>query len=265
MVRADIQRILHKKSMYIVLSLLFGGFTFLQLFIVTPNVGETISEPLFRHTLDIVARFSTLIIGIFTFYTVYIDDFSSNNLSNILSVGIERSTYVFSKLIVMVLFVTGILILGTVFFFSLYGILALIHNGAPFHVHFFEHILYGVITLYFGIIAFSLLVQVILYSTQSALVSIFALLFVYSSAIIEILDRFSTLSRLDLQLVKSYTLSYRLFEVSQMLTIPNYIENGFSYTILLATWGIGLLYILFLLPIVIFILKKVDIKYDALS
>ncbi len=111
--KAELYRILKKKSLYILLLVVAVGYAALNYMILPSNA--TIND--FFQPVGMLISLIPMVFGIYIFITVYNDDFNNNIINSSVGFGIKRYKLVIYKLIVsFILTLIIILVLAGVFF-----------------------------------------------------------------------------------------------------------------------------------------------------
>lgn len=153
LIRSEIYRLLHKKSLYMtnaVLMVIFGAILY---FAMTEAGRDDMSMMLIGNSLLPITPY---IFGAIWFIAVYTDDFGSKSLSNIVAAGYPKWMIVVSKFIVFVLFVIfQYIILGI--FYALIWLLVVGHlpnlPAEGFNMLINTTIVCMILTIGFGVLA----------------------------------------------------------------------------------------------------------------
>jgi ABC-type transport system involved in multi-copper enzyme maturation permease subunit len=124
LIRAEIYRVLHKRSFYIyfgVLAVLYAMFVVIRLSSLgVDSVGDDASK---------MFTFLPVLVGGYLFATLFNDDLSSKNLSTLIGFGISKAKIVLAKLLLLVGFGTLIFGLAPLFMNFVYALLGFANTG----------------------------------------------------------------------------------------------------------------------------------------
>lgn len=118
LVRGEIYRLFHKKSM----AVYFGALTILYFFLAFIRSGGFSTESVVKDAMTLF-NFSSVLAGGFFFSAIYTDDLNSKNLTVLVGYGMSKIQIVLAKLLLSVLFCTVFFGLFPLFHAAIYALL----------------------------------------------------------------------------------------------------------------------------------------------
>jgi len=118
LIRGEIYRLLHKKSIYIYFGVLAVGY-FLAAFVRSGGFND---ETVVKDAMNFF-QFLPALAGGFLFSAIYTDDLNSKNLITLVGYGINKTKIVTAKFILMLLFGSAVFGLMPLFHYAVYAIL----------------------------------------------------------------------------------------------------------------------------------------------
>lgn len=194
LIRADLYRLLNKKSNYAFLLLSSLAFTVIMIIIkISTPLGEQSFSPEFFNSV----LFSSLFISVVFISTnilicVYCDDLSSGQINHLYSNILSKSQYVIAKFIVLAIYVLVYYIFfGIVFFVDFYIFSDGFYSDITPYMQYISQGFVLAIICYLSILVYTLLGTVILYTTSKPIEAIIATILFSTNMIAQIYDLIS--------------------------------------------------------------------------
>lgn len=214
LIRADLYRLLNKKSNYLFLLLCSLGFTFIMIVAKFSNIDN---EKIFSPALFESALYSSLVIGIIFISTnvligVFCDDVSSGYINHIFSVSVNKTNYCIVKFISLciyvlinyvffaIVFFVDFLIFSEGFYSDITPYLSIINSG-----------IFMAVISYLSTILYTLLGAFILYTTSKPIEAIIAVLLFSTQMMANLYDLISKVIK-PLEYLKPYLYDFILSE-----------------------------------------------------
>jgi len=118
LIRGEIYRLLHKKSLYIYFAALAAGYLMLA-FIRSGGFKE---ESVLSDAMTLFSLLPALVGG-FLFAAVYTDDLNSKNLISLVGYGVNKATIIITKFFLMALFSAAIFVVVPLYHCAVYAVL----------------------------------------------------------------------------------------------------------------------------------------------
>ena len=208
-INAELYRILHKKSNLIYLAVIFIIFFALVLYVGTVN-NMTMDDLNFAGPALI--SLLPIFVGIPVFMSVYNDDISAKNLSNVVSSGVNKKIIPLAKFIVAAIYLLAVFIFAALVFYALVFFavktLNVIDNVA---------ILGKAVIIYLMTLGFIWIVGIITYAFQKSSLSTIAYVILPLGLVSQIVSLLKMLSK-NLAFISDNTLTFHTEKAVELLT-----------------------------------------------
>ncbi|HLQ40107.1 MAG TPA: hypothetical protein VK118_04010 [Tetragenococcus sp.] len=203
-IRADLYRILHKRSNLVYWIVLAALFVIIAVLSATSYQGNLTELTVIYYEL---AGSGLLVAGMLLvcpqfYYAVYLDELSNKNFIRIFSSGLRKSEYILAKIMVSVIYMLTVFVFLTIIYMLTFLIIMLFNHGVPF-LSFAQitQLLAVVGYLMLFTLAFSALTNVISLKLQNSNISL-SLFFITSlglaSSLVGLVNRLPLINRIDL-------------------------------------------------------------------
>jgi len=215
-IKADLYRIANKRSNYFFYLTLAGLFAVLLVVFYGPAGAyfnssysmNTLSSVYYELGIFGVMLGGSMVIGAQSYHTVYLDDFSTNNLSNIFTAGLKKYEYLLSKIIVQAVHLFVVLVLAAALFVGGYFILQTTVDNPGFKQVDLITFLQSVVVLYVSLLAFSMIAHIAGVIMQRSDISIVLFFILVNGLLAQIVGMLSNINGLEfLGTVEEYSLS----------------------------------------------------------
>lgn len=182
-IRAEIYRIMSKKSLYVFL----GALLVLYAIMMVIQYGGHAPDGAGNIVTQSKTLFSLMAIlgGCFLFFAVYTDDLTAKTLPALIGFGKKRAGIVIAKLVVMVLFTVAMFVLTLFAFRALFSAMGYATGGDVA-----RQLWSVVLEKSLMVVAFTAVSSVVVYGTQKAVLSVVLFAFLSSGIISQLLINF---------------------------------------------------------------------------
>lgn len=235
-IRADLTRILTRKSFYIFFASLLSLYL-IGLFITS----STLSEDKIVNQASNIFMFLSLLGGGYLFTAIYNDDLTAKSLPALLGFGIKRTTIIIAKIIIFIIMSSLIFLLAYITFNLIFMVLGFKIDGDMTN-----QILKLLLTYFLQLLAYTSIASIIVYGTQKATMSIVAFVLLATSFI----------SQMLLLLLSQFKDMVDLTRFTLMPIIAELISKGNLVSILSY-----LIYIIVFITLSMIAFKKKDLEF----
>lgn len=267
-IKADLFRLRHKRANYIFWASIYAIFILFTVlgFSTFDSSGEMgFAEPYFQTGIFSLTQFGVLIIGVHSYYTVFLDDVSSKNYPNIFSTGLTKAQFMVAKMITLFIQLLVVFLASALVFFGFYGILALFANSIGFNSELLYFVFMTAITVLLAIMGYAAIGSIITFWSQNSTLSAFFIVILSTRTISQIIGLIASIDALSfLQNIQEYTLSsYISSTLNSITTRITFLEEAQEMSFMSVfgeTWLVSLLYMMIASILCILLLKKIEIK-----
>ncbi|WP_208559975.1 hypothetical protein [Marinilactibacillus kalidii] len=254
-IKADLYRLMHKKSNYIYYGVLFAAFVLFTIFTMTNfSEGSGYSDGFLQAGIILLSQAFPLLFGIQAYSVVYLNDVSSSSYQNIFSSGLSKVEFVIGKLIVFITYMFTTFLAGAIVYLALY-LFVMSSENADFNIEAFKTLATVGGSVFLGMIGYAGLANLVAYVTQNTTMSLITFGVLISNISLTALDLISLVTD-KLEFLRKWTMSYYLSDSNNTLLFGSVNEVGMPFK----TWGIIGIYILVTAIAGIVLLRKIEIK-----
>jgi len=188
LIRGEIYRLLHKKSMYIYFGVVAAGY-FLIAFVRSGGFGE---ESLVKDAINLFVAFPVLAGGFF-FTAIYTDDLNSKNLITLVGYGISKAKIMLAKFLLIIMSGAAFFCLLPLFHYAVYAALGCVATASQLVMIFAVSLKFLLMTL-----AFSALSSIVVFGLQRTTFAVVTYLLLAFSVVGTLITAISNVLELNL-------------------------------------------------------------------
>jgi len=264
--KADLYRVFRKRNNYLfygVLAAIFIALVVASSGTIWNLFGELdaeLSPVYFELGMIAVSVGGYMVIGAQSYYTVYLEDFSINNLPNIFTTGLRKHEYLLSKVLTQAIYLIGVFTFLMLLYIGGYLFFQINVANPGFVSTDLLAFLEGIIVVYFSILAFSMMTHMMGIFFQRSDFSLVLFFILVNGLIVQIFNLLTNINGFGfLETVNEYALSTisgnAITEITSLMQQGALMSDLFVETIL-----ISLAYLIGSFIITWIILKQVEIK-----
>jgi len=264
--KADLYRIFRKQTNYLFYGILAALFIVLviaasgTIWNLFGELDAELSPVYFELGILALNVGSYMVIGAQSYYTVYLEDFSINNLPNIFTTGLRKHEYLLSKILAQAIYLIVVFAFLILLYIGGYLFFQINVANPGFASTDLLAFLESIVIVYFSILAFSMITHMVGIFLQRSDFSLVLFFILVNGLIVQMFNLLTNINGFEfLETVNEYALSTisgnAITEITSLMQQGSLIGSLFVETIL-----ISLAYLIGSFIITWIILKQVEIK-----